>query len=181
MQPAPLPEDERQRLQALHDLQVLDSGAEEEFDALIRVAALVCQVPISLISLVDAERQWFKANIGLPGAAETPRDVAFCSHAILDAEVFEIPDATQDPRFHDNPLVTSAPDIRFYAGAPVVLDSGHRVGTLCVIDRKPGSLNATQREALQSLAAATAWRVAASLRQVSNAARSRPASTLRGR
>ena len=156
MQSAPLPADEKERLQALHDLQVLDSGAEEEFDALIRVAALVCGVPISLISLVDTERQWFKASIGLPGVSETPRDVAFCSHAILDRDVFEVPDATQDPRFHDNPLVTSAPDIRFYAGAPVVLDSGHRVGTLCIIDRKPGQLNAQQRQVLQSLATAAA-------------------------
>jgi diguanylate cyclase len=156
MQIAPLPVDEAQRLKALQALQVLDSGPEAEFDALVHTASLVCGVPISLISLVDTERQWFKANIGLPGVHETPRDVAFCAHAILDDDLFVVPDATQDARFADNPLVASRPDIRFYAGAPVKLNDGQRVGTLCVIDRQPRHLDDTQRAILKHLALAAA-------------------------
>ena len=143
---------EAARLQALSDLEVLDSAAEPEFDALVKAASLICDTPISLVSLVDENRQWFKANIGLQGATETPRDIAFCSHAILDDELMEIPDATLDSRFYENPLVTGSPDIRFYAGAPLRLSNGARVGTLCVIDRQPRRLNDTQREALRHLA-----------------------------
>ena len=149
---APLPDNEPARLAALHALDVLDSAPEAEFDALVRAASLVCGVPISLISLIDAERQWFKANLGLPGLAETPRDIAFCAHAILGDGLFEVPDAAQDPRFADNPLVGGQPDIRFYAAAPVCLGNGSRVGTLCVIDRQPRRLSDTQREALACLA-----------------------------
>ena len=156
MQIAELPATELARLAALQALDVLDSGPEEEFDALIKVASLVCGVPISLISLVDTERQWFKANLGLPGVSETPRDIAFCAHAILDDDLFEVPDATRDVRFADNPLVTDAPDIRFYAGAPIVLGDGSRIGTLCVIDRQPRQLTATQREIVSNLAMAAA-------------------------
>ena len=156
MQPAELSATEVDRLAALHGLDILDSGPEEEFDALIRVASLVCEVPISLISLVDSERQWFKANLGLPGVFETSRDVAFCAHAILDDKLFEVPDAKLDTRFADNPLVTDAPDIRFYAGAPIVLSDGSRIGTLCVIDREPRQLSATQREIVNNLALAAA-------------------------
>lgn len=149
---APLPDNETDRIAALHALAVLDSGPEEEFDALVRAASLLCQVPISLISLVDDERQWFKANIGLPGVSETPRDVAFCAHSILDDKVFVVPDARLDPRFADNPLVAGNPDIRFYAGAPIRLNDGSRVGTLCVIDRKPKQLHPAQQEILACLA-----------------------------
>ena len=156
MQSASIPATEADRIAALQALDVLDTGPEKEFDALIRVASLVCGVPISLISLVDVERQWFKANIGLPGVSETPRDIAFCSHAILDDGLFVVPDAAQDPRFFDNPLVTHQPDIRFYAGAPITLANGNRIGTLCVIDRQPRQLDAHQREILQSLAVAAA-------------------------
>jgi diguanylate cyclase len=156
MKIAPIPANEAERLAALRNLNVLDTGPELEFYALVHVASLVCQVPVSLISLVDDERQWFKANIGLPGASETPRDIAFCSHAILDDALFEVPDATQDSRFFDNPLVTNAPDIRFYAGAPIRLSDGNRVGTLCVIDREPRHLTDTQRSILRYLAAASA-------------------------
>ena len=156
MQSALPPPNEAARLQALRDLDVLDSGPEEEFDALIKVASLVCGVPISLISLVDTERQWFKANIGLPGVTETPRDVAFCAHAILDDGLFEVPDASQDARFFDNPLVVSQPDIRFYAGEPITLSDGSRIGTLCVIDRQPRQLNSMQRDVLHMLALAAA-------------------------
>lgn len=151
---APQPCDEPARLQALERLDVLDSAPEREFDALVATAALVCGVPISLISLVDRDRQWFKASIGLPGVTETPRDLAFCAHAILADGVFEVPDALADPRFADNPLVATAPDIRFYAGATLRLSDGAHVGTLCVIDRVPRKLNDMQREALRLLSIA---------------------------
>ena len=152
MQSAEFPPNEAQRLQSLRALAVLDTVHEKEFDALVKAAALVCGVPISLVSLVDADRQWFKANVGLPGVEQTPRDVAFCAHAILDDVIFEVPDASADPRFADNPLVSSAPDIRFYAGAPLRLTDGSRVGTLCVIDRVPHLLTPVQRELLMHLA-----------------------------
>jgi diguanylate cyclase (GGDEF)-like protein/PAS domain S-box-containing protein len=151
---APIPLDEPERLRALQRLDVLDSAPEREFDALVATAALVCGVPISLISLIDDNRQWFKANVGLPGVTETPRDVAFCAHAILDHGVFEVPDALADPRFADNPLVATAPDIRFYAGATLRLSDGAHVGTLCVIDRVPRRLSEKQREALRLLSIA---------------------------
>lgn len=156
MQPAHIPQNEPERLEALLALEVLDTGAETEFDALVNAAAAVCDMPISLVSLVDADRQWFKANRGLEGATQTPRDVSFCAHAILQDEVFEVRDASLDERFADNPLVTGEPDIRFYAGAPVRLSSGHCIGTLGVIDREPRQLDDRQREVLRCLAQATA-------------------------
>jgi diguanylate cyclase (GGDEF)-like protein/PAS domain S-box-containing protein len=156
MTPAALPTDEAARLAALRALDVLDTPAEAEFDALVQAASTVCGTPISLVSLVDEGRQWFKANHGLAEATETPRNMAFCAHAILDDDLFVVHDATADERFADNPLVTGAPDIRFYAGAPVRLSDGHRVGTLCVIDRHPRQLDATQREVLISLSKAVA-------------------------
>ncbi|MFN0183970.1 MAG: PAS domain-containing protein [Aquabacterium sp.] len=148
------PMTESERLQALRRLRVLDTAPQREFDALVAAAAAVCGVPISLISLVDENRQWFKANIGLPGVQETPRDMAFCDHAIRDDGILEVPDATADPRFATNPLVTGQPDIRFYAGAPLVLTDGARVGTLCVIDREPRRLDEKQREVLRLLSQA---------------------------
>jgi diguanylate cyclase (GGDEF)-like protein/PAS domain S-box-containing protein len=154
--PATIPANESSRLAALHALEVLDTGPEAELDALVRVAFLVCGTPISLISLVDAERQWFKANVGLPGVSETHRDVAFCAHAILGDCVFEVPDARKDPRFEHNPLVTAGLKIRFYAGAPIRLSDGSQIGTLCVIDGKPHRLSPDQREVLSSLATAAA-------------------------
>ncbi|NML61004.1 EAL domain-containing protein [Massilia sp. RP-1-19] len=156
MNSAPFPHNEKERLAALQALDILDTSPEAEFDVLVRIASMTCGVPISLISLVDTERQWFKANIGLPGVSETPRDVAFCAHAILGNDLFEVPDATQDSRFADNPLVAGNPDIRFYAGAPIVLSDGNRVGTLCVIDRQPRQLDDKQREILRCLALAAA-------------------------
>lgn len=152
MQPAKPPADETQRLAALLSLDVLDSAPEAEFDALVRAASLACGAPISLISLIDSQRQWFKANIGLPGITETPRDLAFCAHAVLDDALFEVADARLDPRFADKPLVSGQPDIRFDAGAPVRLSDGHRVGTLCVIDTQPRQLQPQQREILRCLA-----------------------------
>lgn len=153
MRAAPVPENELSRLNALMDLNVLDTTAEVEFDALVQAAALVCNVPISLISLIDSKRQWFKANIGLPGATETPRDMAFCAYAIHEDDILEVEDATKDPRFIDNPLVTSKPNIRFYAGATLRLSNGAHVGTLCVIDNKPHHLDERQRAVLRHLAA----------------------------
>ncbi len=151
-QAAPLSPDEPNRLAALRRLLVLDSGPEPIFDSIARMAAEVCGTPIALMSLIDQERQWFKANVGLHGVTETPREIAFCAHAILRDSVFEVPDATQDPRFVDNPLVTASPDIRFYAGAPLVLSGGERVGTLCVIDRQMRKLTGTQLQMLDALA-----------------------------
>jgi diguanylate cyclase (GGDEF)-like protein/PAS domain S-box-containing protein len=153
---SPLPPNEAARLAALHALEVLDSPAEAEFDALVKVASLVCQVPISLISLVDSGRQWFKAQVGLPGVQETPRDFAFCTHALYADAYLEVPDATADVRFADNPLVLEAPGIRFYAGAPIRLSSGYVAGTLCVIDRVVRTLQPMQREVLTALSVAVA-------------------------
>ena len=154
MSAARIPTDETERLRSLAELGVLDSAPEREFDALVQAAALVCGVPISLISLIDTDRQWFKANVGMRGVTETPRELAFCAHAILEDGIFEVPDARLDPRFADNALVTGAPDIRFYAGATLRLSDGAHAGTLCVIDRQPRQLDAKQREVLGHLAAA---------------------------
>ncbi len=154
MSAAQIPTTETERLRSLAELGVLDSQPEPEFDALVQAAALICDVPISLISLIDADRQWFKANIGLPGVTETPRELAFCAHAILEDGILEVPDAALDPRFCDNGLVTSAPGIRFYAGASLRLSDGTHAGTLCVIDRRPRRLDAKQREVLGYLAIA---------------------------
>jgi diguanylate cyclase (GGDEF)-like protein/PAS domain S-box-containing protein len=151
MPQAPLPADETARLRALQALEVLDSPSEEQFDDLVALASTICGVPVSLISLVDAHRQWFKANKGLPGTSETPREFAFCAHTILGDGVMEVPDATQDSRFTDNALVTGGPQIRFYAGAPLTLSSGQRIGSLCVIDSRPRVLSDEQRTMLERL------------------------------
>lgn len=145
-------EDESIRLAALRELAVLDTPPEPVFDAITEMAARVCDVPIALISVVDRDRQWFKANVGLPGVTETPRDVAFCHHAIQQPAMLEVPDAQEDSRFSNNPLVTGQPDIRFYAGAPIEVAGGHRIGTVCVIDRKPRALSPGQRHLLADLA-----------------------------
>ena len=149
---ASLPANEAARLKSLHELQALDTEPEEQFDALVKVASLVCGVPIALISLVDVDRVWFKANVGLPGASEMPRDTSFCTPTIFSKTISEVCDATLDPRFFDNPQVTAAPHIRFYAGAPIRLSSGECVGSLCVIDRQPRQLDAQQRDILTQLA-----------------------------
>lgn len=146
---------ETTRLSRLDALQVLDSGSEPLFDALAQAAALVAGTPIALITLLDAERQWFKANVGLEGLRQTPRDIAFCDHTIRDDQLLEVADAGDDPRFATNPLVLGEPHIRFYAGTPIVLSDGARMGSLCVIDRLPRELTETQRHALAALARAT--------------------------
>lgn len=141
MQAPAIPDYERQRLDALRRLAILDSSAEERFDRITRMARNLFEVPISLISLVDGERQWFKSRCGLD-AQETPRDISFCGHAILGEEIFVVEDATRDPRFADNPLVLGDPHIRFYAGSPLHIAGGYKVGTLCLIDRQPRQLDA---------------------------------------
>jgi signal transduction histidine kinase len=148
---APVPDDEHSRLAALHDAQVLDTAPEQDFDDIALLASEICGTPMGVVSLVDADRQWFKAKIGLD-TEETHRDLAFCAHAVQGHELLEVPDATTDVRFADNPLVVGPDNIRFYAGAPVVLDGTHSVGTVCVIDTVPRELTPAQRRALRSLA-----------------------------
>lgn len=148
----PMPPDELQRLEALRSLCVLDTPPEERFDRITRLACHLFDVPIAVISLVDHARQWFKSRQGLD-VCETPRSVSFCGHAILDPDVFVVPDARQDPRFADNPLVTGEPFVRFYAGQPLASPGGARVGTLCIIDRRPRRMPAADMERLRDLGA----------------------------
>lgn len=145
------PENERLRLDALRRLAVLDSPAEERFDRITRMARNMFDVPIALVSLVDENRQWFKSCCGL-SVLETPRDISFCGHAILGDTLFVVEDTTQDNRFSDNPLVTEAPYIRFYAGCPLEVGKGLKLGTLCIIDNKPRVFNDRQRALLADLA-----------------------------
>ncbi|WP_054410788.1 GAF domain-containing DNA-binding protein [Hymenobacter sp. DG25A] len=144
---------EEARLEALHSYQVLDTPPEPSLDALTRLAALICGTPISLVSLVDAERQWFKSNLGLEAKQQTPRNMAFCQHAMFtEKDVYEVKNATEDPLFQDNPLVTDEPSIRFYAGAPLLTPEGFPLGTLCTLHTEPHELTTQQREALVILA-----------------------------
>lgn len=147
---ATLPHNEEARLSALHEYRILDTLPEECYDDITLLAAEICNTPISLVSLIDEDRQWFKSRHGID-ASETTRDVAFCAHAIVDGEVLIVPDATFDPRFTDNPLVQSDPHIRFYAGAPLVTANGESLGTLCVIDRVKRTLTDDQINSLRAL------------------------------
>jgi GAF domain-containing protein len=140
MTPAPIPSNEDDRLAALRELLILNTPPEQRFDRIVSFAAQEFDMPRVAISLVDAERQWFKAGVGL-GSSESSRAESFCGHAILREETMVVPDATLDPRFSDNPNVTSAQPVRFYAGAPLTLPSGYNVGTLCVFDEQPRELD----------------------------------------
>jgi two-component system cell cycle sensor histidine kinase/response regulator CckA len=150
MPPAPLPENEHARLAALRRYDILDSGPETAYDDLAKIAAQICGTPIALITLVDAERQWFKARVGME-ALETPRDHAFCAYTIHESATLVVPDAARDERFADNPLVLGDPRIRFYAGAPLQTDDGIALGSLCVIDREPRQLSPEQKDALEAI------------------------------
>lgn len=151
MKEPPLPPDESTRLSTLRALSILDTPPEARFDRITRFAARLFDVPIALISLVDAERQWFKSCQGLQ-VSETPRSISFCGHAILGSQAMVVPDARLDERFADNPLVTGAPHIRFYAGFPVSAPNGSRLGTLCIIDYRPRQLDQEQLDTLRELA-----------------------------
>ncbi|QEF99325.1 Phytochrome-like protein cph1 [Stieleria maiorica] len=151
MPAAPLPENESVRIQTLVDYQILDTLPEQEYDDIVGIAARICKTPIALVSLIDENRQWFKARVGVD-VSQTDRSAAFCAHAILNQqEVLSVRDATRDPRFLDNPLVTGAPHIRFYAGSPLVTPGGIALGTLCVIDSVPRELSDEQMTSLKAL------------------------------
>lgn len=149
--PSPRPANETKRLEALRRYRLLDTPREQGFDDVTLLASFICDTPIAVISLVDKDRQWFKSAIGLE-STETPREQAFCAHTIMQQEVMVVEDATRDSRFAANPLVTSAPGIRFYAGAPLIDQEGCALGSLCVIDREPRQLSPRQLAALQALA-----------------------------
>jgi GAF domain-containing protein len=146
----PIPEHEADRLNTLRGYGILDTHPEECFDDLTRLAAFICDTPISVMSLVDEDRQWFKSKIGIE-AHQTPREHAFCAHAIMSSEMFVVPDASQDARFANNPLVVGEPHVRFYAAAPLAAPNGHHIGALCVIDRVPRQLSPGQLVALRTL------------------------------
>ena len=140
---------EADRLDTLHKYQILDTDPEIAYDDLALLASHICQTPMAAISLIDKDRQWFKARVGVE-APETPRSISFCSHAIEQRGIYVVPDASQDAVLRDNPQVTGDPHIRFYAGAPLIAREGHALGTLCVVDRRPRRLTAAQTEALSA-------------------------------
>lgn len=148
---APLPKNEAKRLKVLWQYDLLDTVPEEVFDDLTDLAAHICDAPIALISLIDEDRQWFKSRVGI-SAKQTSRDISFCAHAILQNGLFVVSDATKDPRFKKNPLVTGPQKIRFYAGVPLRSPDGYALGTLCVIDKKPRQLRPEQKRAMLVLA-----------------------------
>jgi len=151
MQPAPIPANEIERLATLRSYAILDTACEQSFDDIARLAARLLGTRMAAVSLVDADRQWFKAKVGLP-VEETPRDHAFCAHTILGETPLVVPDAHRDPRFSDNPLVVGDPGVRFYAGVPLVAPNGHALGSLCVTDSESRTLSADELETLVSLA-----------------------------
>lgn len=145
------PDLEAWRIAGLHRLALLDTPPEAVFDAITRAAAEVCNAPIALVSLIDTDRHWVKSNHGLPGLVQIPRSVSFCAHVIADDTLMEVADAQQDPRFAANPFVTGNPNVRFYAGAPIVMAGGERIGTVCVIDMQARQLSQAQRRGLENL------------------------------
>lgn len=150
--PAPKPLNDEARLDSLRSYQILDTPMEPAFDELVQLAAYVCQTPVSLVTLIDDQRQWFKAGIGLE-VRETHRDVSFCAHAILEpSELLEVQDTREDERFNTNPFVVADPHIRFYAGVPLVSPEGHALGSLCTLDNRPRKLDDNQRRALRAIA-----------------------------
>lgn len=151
MKIAPLPPNESERLAALRKYGILDTEPEAAFDGMVKLAAYICQTPLAAISLVDENRQWFKSIVGVD-AKETPRDVAFCAHTILQTDPLVVPNALEDERFFDNPLVQGGLDLRFYAGVPLVTPEGYRLGTLCVLDQKPREITPEQLDAVKTLA-----------------------------
>jgi hypothetical protein len=148
----PVPHNEVDRLSALHAMAILDTPPETDFDDIVRIASEICGAPISLVTLVDADRQWFKAKIGDLPIDESPREVAFCAHTIMGRDLMVVPDTTADSRFADSPFVQADDGIRFYAGAPLLTTGGAALGTLCVIDHAPHRLNLDQMRALRALA-----------------------------
>ena len=148
--PVVMPKTDAARVAALEKYAILDTDPEQSFDDLTLLASFICKTPIALISLVDEKRQWFKSRIGLD-VSETPREIAFCSTAIQQSDLFVVPDALKDARFRNNPLVVSEPHIRFYAASPLINEDGYALGTLCVVDRLPRELTIDQREALRAL------------------------------
>ena len=151
MQEAGFPENEVSRIATLRDMGILDTPREDRFDRYTRITSRALDMPIALISLIDGSRQWFKSAVGIDGN-ETPREISFCGHAILGDGVFEVRNTRLDPRFRDNPLVVGPPRIRFYAGAPLKAPDGHRIGTLCIIDRVPRELSDEEKTMLKNLA-----------------------------
>ncbi|HEY3268633.1 MAG TPA: sensor domain-containing diguanylate cyclase [Armatimonadota bacterium] len=150
MQSAPKPANEKARLEALERLSILDTPPEQAYDDLVALAAFICDTPIAMVSLVDADRQWFKSKLGTSSDG-TPRDIAFCAHGILEPDLLMVPDTAEDARFADNPLVTEDPGVRFYAGVPLVLRDGAAVGMLCAVDRRPRQMSEAQIQALRAL------------------------------
>jgi GAF domain-containing protein len=146
----PAPANDAARVAALEKYAILDSEPEQAFDDLAKLATFICKTPIALVSLIDGERQWFKSKIGTD-AKETPREMAICSTAIQQSDVFVVPDAQKDERFRNNPLVVSEPHIRFYAGAPLITEDGFALGTLCVLDLVPHEFSHEQKDALKTL------------------------------
>jgi GAF domain-containing protein len=150
--PAARPANEAARVDSLRSYQILDTPSESTFDELVHLVAYVCKTPVSLVTLVDDQRQWFKAAVGI-AARETHRDISFCAHAILDPrEMLEVQDTHNDERFNTNPFVVSEPFVRFYAGVPLVSPEGHALGTLCTLDNRPRTLDDEQRRALRAIA-----------------------------
>ena len=151
MQQPAIPLNEDERLATLHSVEILDTPRDDRFDRFTRISARIFDMPIAIISLVDRDRQWFKSTEGF-NAEETPRKFSFCGHAILGNDVFEVRNARRDPRFRDNPFVIDQPHIRFYAGAPLEAPNGHKLGTLCIIDKIPRQLSDEEKTMLKNLA-----------------------------